>query len=239
MRSKRAERRNGASPRHAENRCIVKCLVSESRTLNPLNLLTESPDFACEESQDMSRFRVVSAPWANLRRILHADCHRIAALAGVDPHQGDQAEREVAERRPCASDRPPSDDTDRLQDLVNAHAKIQQMLGHSSLDESEYELQNIRDIVKLRRLVARTDAKLSEKKAWRGVGRALCLARSGDERPPFRQTSLPRKAVREPDQAARAAGADDSARRESVFAKTSLCASQTSGPIPHGELFRM
>ena len=64
-------------------------------------------------------------------------------------------------------------DYDRLQDLVNAHAKIRQMLGHGSFDESEYELQTIRDNVELMtpellrevgQLVARTDAKLSGKK---------------------------------------------------------------------------
>ncbi len=65
-------------------------------------------------------------------------------------------------------------DYDRLQDLVNAHAKIRQMLGHSNLDESEYEIQNIRDNVELMtpellrevgRLIARADAKLSRKKS--------------------------------------------------------------------------
>ena len=64
-------------------------------------------------------------------------------------------------------------DYDRLQDLVNAHAKIRQMLGHGPLDESEYEIQNIRDNVELMtpellreagRLIAQTDAKLSRKK---------------------------------------------------------------------------
>ena len=55
---------------------------------------------------------------------------------------------------------------------MNAHAKIRQMLGHGPLDESEYEIQNIRDNVELMtpellreagRLIARTDAKLSRK----------------------------------------------------------------------------
>ena len=64
-------------------------------------------------------------------------------------------------------------DYDRLQDLVNAHAKIRQMLGHGPLDESEYEIQNIRDNVELMtpellrevsQLIARTDARLSRKK---------------------------------------------------------------------------
>ena len=70
----------------------------------------------------------------------------------------------------------------RLQDLVNGHFKIRQMLGHDNLDESEYELQNIRDNVELAtpellrevsELIARKDAKLSRKEAWRAVGRAL------------------------------------------------------------------
>ena len=74
-------------------------------------------------------------------------------------------------------------DYDRLQDLVNAHAKIRQMLGHGSFDESEYEIQTIRDNVELMtpellreagQLVARTDAKPSGKK--RG---AALVGRSG------------------------------------------------------------
>ena len=73
-------------------------------------------------------------------------------------------------------------DYDRLQDLVNGHYKIRQMLGHDNLDESEYELQYIRDNVELMtpellrevgELIARKDAKLSRKEAWRAVGRAL------------------------------------------------------------------
>ena len=64
-------------------------------------------------------------------------------------------------------------DCDRLQDQVNGHIKIRQMLGHGPLDESEYEIQNIRDNVELMtpellrevgQLIARTDAKLSRKK---------------------------------------------------------------------------
>ena len=64
-------------------------------------------------------------------------------------------------------------DYDRLQDQVNGHIKIRQMLGHGPLDESEYEIQNIRDNVELMtpellrevgQLIARTDAKLSRKK---------------------------------------------------------------------------
>ena len=73
-------------------------------------------------------------------------------------------------------------DYDRLQDQVNGHIKIRQMLGHDNLDESEYELQNIRDNVELvtpellrevSELIARKDAKLARKEAWRAVGRAL------------------------------------------------------------------
>ena len=41
---------------------------------------------------------------ANFRRILHAEGHRIATPAWVDPHLGDQAEREVWGRHPDASD---------------------------------------------------------------------------------------------------------------------------------------
>ena len=83
-------------------------------------------------------------------------------------------------------------DYDRLQDQADGHIKIRQMLGHGNLDESEYEIQNIRDNVELMtpellreagRLIARADAKLS-KKAWRGVGRALRLVGGGDGRPP-------------------------------------------------------
>ena len=64
-------------------------------------------------------------------------------------------------------------DYDRLQNLVNGHIKIRQMLGHGPLDESEYEIQNIRDNVELMtpellreagQLIARTDTKLSRKK---------------------------------------------------------------------------
>ena len=64
-------------------------------------------------------------------------------------------------------------DYDRLQDQADGHVKIRQMLGHSNLDESEYEIQNIRDNVELMtpellrevgRLIARADAKLSKKK---------------------------------------------------------------------------
>ena len=40
---------------------------------------------------------------------MHADSHRIAAPAGVGPHRGHQAEREVAGRHPGASGRPPGD----------------------------------------------------------------------------------------------------------------------------------
>ena len=72
-------------------------------------------------------------------------------------------------------------DCDRLQDQADGHIKIRQMLGHGNPDESECELQNIRDneelmtpelLREVSRLIARADAKLS-KKAWRGVGRAL------------------------------------------------------------------
>ena len=63
-------------------------------------------------------------------------------------------------------------DYDRLQDLVNCHMKVRQMLDHGNLDESECEIQNIRDKVELMtpellreagRLIARADAKLSRK----------------------------------------------------------------------------
>ena len=73
-------------------------------------------------------------------------------------------------------------DCDRLQDLADGHLKIRQMLGHGNLDESKYELQNIRDNVELAtpellrevsELIARKDAKLSRKEACRAVGRAL------------------------------------------------------------------
>ena len=40
-------------------------------------------------------------------------------------------------------------DRERLQDLAGAHAKIRQMLGRGSFDESEYEIQTIRDNVEL------------------------------------------------------------------------------------------
>ena len=40
-------------------------------------------------------------------------------------------------------------DCERLQDLADAHAKIRQMLGRGSFDESEYEIQTIRDNVEL------------------------------------------------------------------------------------------
>ena len=64
-------------------------------------------------------------------------------------------------------------DPGRLRDLADSHAKIRQMLGHGSFDESEYEIQTIRDNMELMtpellrevgQLVARTDAKLSGKK---------------------------------------------------------------------------
>ena len=64
-------------------------------------------------------------------------------------------------------------DWDRLQDQADSHAKIRQMLGHGIFDESEYEIQTIRDNVELMtpellrevgQLIARTDAKLSGKK---------------------------------------------------------------------------
>ena len=65
-------------------------------------------------------------------------------------------------------------DFDRLQDQADGHIKIRQMLDHGNLDESEYEIQNIRDNVELMtpellreagRLIARADAKLSRKKS--------------------------------------------------------------------------
>ena len=46
------------------------------------------------------RFRSAGEFRANLRRILHVGSHRIVAPAGVDPHQGNQAEREFAGRHP-------------------------------------------------------------------------------------------------------------------------------------------
>ena len=65
-------------------------------------------------------------------------------------------------------------DCDRLQNQADGHIKIRQMLGHGNLDESEYELQTIRNSAKLMtpellreagRLIARADAKLSRKKS--------------------------------------------------------------------------
>ena len=54
-------------------------------------------------------FRPMGGFRTNLRRILHADGHRIAAPAGVNPHRGHQAGREVAGRHPGASGRHPGD----------------------------------------------------------------------------------------------------------------------------------
>ena len=85
-------------------------------------------------------------------------------------------------------------DYDRLQDQVNGHVKIRQMLGHGNLDESEYEIQNIRDNVELMtpellreagRLIARADAKLSKKKPGAAlVGRCGSFVVETDVRHP-------------------------------------------------------
>lgn len=69
----------------------------------------------------------------------------------------------------------------RLQDFVNHHRTIREMLGHDILDESEYELQTIRNNVErvppellreVGRLVAETGHKVARKFAWRDVRRA-------------------------------------------------------------------
>ncbi len=86
-------------------------------------------------------------------------------------------------------------DYDRLQDQADGHIKIRQMLGHGSLDESECELQNIRDNVELMtpellrevsRLIARADAKLSKKslaRRWSGAAVRSWRRRTSTIRP--------------------------------------------------------
>ena len=118
-------------------------------------------------------------------------------------------------------------DYDRLQDQADGHIKIRQMLGHGNLDESEYEIQNIRDNVELMtpellrevgRLIARAeDAKLSRKKPGAAlVGRCGSFVVETDVHHPT-DFNWPRKALRGPDRPPRAAGGEDSARREGVL----------------------
>lgn len=70
----------------------------------------------------------------------------------------------------------------RLQDFVNHHQTIRQMLGHDILDDSSYELQTIQENVErvtpellreVGRLVSETGHKVGRKFAWRDVRRAL------------------------------------------------------------------
>ena len=85
-------------------------------------------------------------------------------------------------------------DYDRLQDQADGHIKIRQMLGHGPLDESECEIQTIRDNVELMtpgllreagRLIARADAKLSRKKPGAAlVGRCGSFVAETDVRHP-------------------------------------------------------
>ena len=85
-------------------------------------------------------------------------------------------------------------DCDRLQDQADGHIKIRQMLGHGPLDESECEIQTIRDNVELMtpellreagRLIARADAKLSRKKPVAAlVGRCGSFVAETDVRHP-------------------------------------------------------